>query len=345
MQLFARYYQTPCQRSADGQRNISKKSHGDILIFSPVLMLALCIAISFQMSQQAQADPMRTPEILVLGDSQLSFGAGPVMLDFFNNIKSRCRGAIPSTSVFGEVGHMRSALIGARSTSLGSWLSKTGAARAKLCKKDAKWGVNASIWGTIRKLPQKSGTVHVQIGEGKQYQFCRRGQTPLEALFANGYYSPRLLVFNLLGNGVWRWAKSYKLAHSDVMRLDDQLPHGVPCLFMTTMPNYEKSRNKLRLKAQKNIEAAFATHKNRCAFVRGLTPQTIAAIQGKNRYFRRRKSGRVKDPFHPNSEATKKFYSLIRENLCQAIASALSRRTLSVNTTDDAGLATGTSAR
>lgn len=38
----------------------------------------------------AQADPFVSPDIVILDDSQISFGSGPVFLEFFENIKAHC---------------------------------------------------------------------------------------------------------------------------------------------------------------------------------------------------------------------------------------------------------------
>ncbi len=65
--------------------------------------------------------------------------------------------------------------------------------------------------------------------------------------------------------------------------------------------------------------------------VRGLTPETISAIQGQNHYFRRKKSGAVKDPFHPDKNATKKFLSLVGESLCTALLKELQMEGVGAN--------------
>ena len=219
-------------------------------VFLNTLLIAMCCGLFLTWTPRAVADSTSSPELLVLGDSQLSFGAGKVMLNFFKNIRSHCRDVIDPMSVLDDIEMMKTALIGVRSSSLDSWLSKSGAARAKLCRKDKKWGVNASVWGSL-KTHKTSGVHYVQIGEHKPYRFCKRNTSALQALFSDGYYRPRLIVFNLLGNGVTRWANSQKLADFDVFRLSKQLPRNMPCVFMTTMPNYSKVRNRHRLKAQK----------------------------------------------------------------------------------------------
>ena len=45
-------------------------------------------------------------------------------------------------------------------------------------------------------------------------------------------------------------------------------------------------------------------------------------MQGNNRYFRRKKNGMVKDPFHPNKQAAKLVYEYKSPEICQAVADA-----------------------
>ena len=39
---------------------------------------------------QSQAEQFLSPDILILGDSQISFGSGPAFLEFFTDIKKHC---------------------------------------------------------------------------------------------------------------------------------------------------------------------------------------------------------------------------------------------------------------
>jgi len=282
-----------------------------------VLILATAIAARF--SDNAHGTSLQFPEILVLGDSQLSFGAGPVMLSFFKNIKKHCGSIIDQTPLLEMIEKKRTTLLGVRSTSLESWVTKKGRAWKAMCRKDKTWGVNASIWG----FQQKRKTHYVQIGEGKKYQFCKKGKTPLEAMTMSGYYRPKLIMFYLLGNGAGRLAGNAKAATRDIERMIEQLPANTACIYMTTLPNYKKRINKTRLKAQAQIERAIAMHGNRCTFVRGMTQKVVAAIQGQSRYFRRKKSGKVKDPFHPDAAATKRVLALTSSALCRAVVDKL----------------------
>ncbi|MEO0620252.1 MAG: hypothetical protein AAFZ01_13350, partial [Pseudomonadota bacterium] len=268
----------------------------------------------------AVAKPFVTPEILVLGDSQLSFGSGKLMLDFFQKFDRHCSRFVTDEALRKRIANMRTQMIGARSTSLQSWVTKSGKSWSSLCKKDKTWGVNASVWGH-NATP---GRLYHQMGEGKNFDVCRKELSPLQALLRRKYYAPDLLVFYLIGNGSGRLAKNARAADQDVAALVSQLPPMQKCVFMTTTPIHTPRRNRTRVKAERALKAAFARAGNRCTFVPALTPVSIAAIQGKRQYFRRHKSGKVKDPFHPNEKATRKFLSVIKPKFCRAIAGELS---------------------
>ncbi|MEL7048538.1 MAG: SGNH/GDSL hydrolase family protein [Pseudomonadota bacterium] len=296
-----------------GRRVANSVRHRRIASLAALTSLVVGLTGSPQLSQ---GKPLTSPDILVLGDSQLSFGAGAELLAFFKTIAERCARSVANGSVLADVQRARITLIGTRSTSLQSWVTTKGAAWRQMCRKDPKWGVNASIWGHLK--PAKR--TYVQIGEEPHFQFCHRGETPLQALFRREGYEPKLVVFNLLGNGASRWANSPSAAVRDAKALADQLPPSVRCVYMTTMPHYKAKYNRTRLRAQRNIETAFSDQGGRCTFVRGLSPQTIQAVQGNQRFFRTRKSGTVKDPFHPNKAATRKVLALNGPALCRAIA-------------------------
>ncbi len=283
----------------------------------------------FHTAPVAAADDFKTPEILMLGDSQLSFGAGEVVLDFFDNLKMRCEGIVDQTMLLEELQKMRTTLIGARSSSLQSWTTTSGWAYDRLCKKDPTWGVNASIWGHGRQ----EGVPYVQIGEHKNYDFCETGKTPIQAMFDEGY-KPSLLIFNILGNNAKRWAKDPKSAELDVTRLIEQTPAHLPCIYMSTLPIHTKRRNTQRYKAQEAIKAAFEKAGNRCAFVETLDKKTISLIQGQNKYFKRKKNGQVKDPFHPQKAAARKIYELKRTEICQAIGKVFIPKIVASTTLD-----------
>ena len=280
------------------------------LLSSLATGLVLCSAV-----QGASAAEYKSPDILVLGDSQLSFGSGPVFLEFFENIKAHCAPNEPQLEDLKQLGEMSVGVIGVRSTSLHSWVARKGRSKGSICDVDPKWKVNAGTFGIVNKTKNK----YVQIGQGADYQFCQRNKSPFEAMFREGYYQPKLLIMSFLGNSAGRWARNKKNALRDVERTMQQIPANVPCIFMTTAPSYQKKVVDLRLKAQENVKYAFMKNGSRCSFVEGFTPETIAANQGNRMFFRLNKSGKVKDPFHPNSKGARKFFSVGMNNICQAI--------------------------
>ena len=282
-------------------------------------VLLISVAILVLVSRYADQRSPLTTDILVLGDSQLSFGAGPVLENFFQNLAQQCGGDIQHPSDLELLRGRRFAMIGTRSTSLQSWIANSGRAWELLCHKDKTWGVNASAWGTV-KPPEKR---YVQIGEGKYFQFCRPPKTPLQNLFAAGYYRPALVLIFVGGNGSGRLARSRSAAEGDVSRLMDEFPANTGCIFMMTAPVLSNADNEIRRLAQANLQAAFEAHGKRCTFVKGHTPATRSAIEGQVQYFRRDEDGNVKDPHHANKDAAMAFLALRRSALCQALVGQL----------------------
>lgn len=263
----------------------------------------------------AQADPFVSPDILVLGDSQIPFGSGPAFLEFFENIKTHCPPTPAQKAALANLDDMKVAVIGVRSTSLHSWTARKGRAKGAICDVDRKWKANAGTFGFINR----TGNKYAQMGRGKHYQFCKKGMSPFEAMFRPDYYQPKLLLLSFLGNSTKRWGNDREKALEDVQKMMAQVPAGTPCIFMTTAPPYSKKIVNRRLKAQANIKWAFEQTPGSCTFVEGATPQTVAANEGNRQYFRLNKSGRVKDPFHPNEEAAKNFFAIEMGNICNAI--------------------------
>lgn len=260
-------------------------------------------------------DAFVSPEILILGDSQISFGSGPAFLEFFTDIKQHCHPNAAQKQSLQRLGKMRVGVIGVRSTSIHSWVARGGRAKDTICEEDRKWRVNAGTYGFINMTDNK----YVQIGKGKEYQFCAPKQSAFEQMFRDGYYQPRLLLLSFLGNSAKRWANDAQKAVDDVTEMMQQLPADLPCIFMTTAPAYSERIVKLRLKAQKNLMSAFERTGARCTFVPGATPETVAANQGNKHYFRLNKNGMVKDPYHPNAKAAKNFFALEMDGICNAI--------------------------
>jgi hypothetical protein len=276
--------------------------------------IAVVIAISFLVlgfATTAKAEVQGSPDVLVLGDSQLSFGAGKAFVDLFDTLRGDC-GLSEDTTV---------GVIGVRSSTLQSWTSNRRSINGVICEVDQKWHVNAGVYGTLAQ----GDSPYVQIGEGQQFQFCSPERSPLQAVFHDGYYQPQLVVMFLLGNSSERWANSAEAALSDLRSFLAEMPEGQPCIFMTSAPPYGEKTVRLRQIAQDNIEAAFAEAGSQCSFVRGLTPETVAENLGNASNFRRNASGRVKDPYHPTEAAAGVFMALQRDAICMAVAAQLTR--------------------
>jgi hypothetical protein len=261
--------------------------------------------------QGAKAEVQGAPDILVLGDSQLSFGAGAAFVALFGAMRGDC--GLDRDATVG--------VIGVRSSTLQSWTSTGKAAKAAICDADPKWKVNAGAYGTL----SQGENPYVQIGRGEQFQFCSPERSPLEAVFHDGYYQPDLVLMFLMGNAADRWADSPEVALQDVRSFMADLPKGQPCIFMTSAPPYGEKAVRQRQKAQDNIAAAFAKAGSRCSFVPGFTAETVAENMGNAANFRRRNSRKVKDPYHPTEAAARKFMALQRGALCKAVTDQLGR--------------------
>ena len=210
-------------------------------------------------------------------------------------------------------------MIGVRSSAITSLDRASKSAKGAICDVDPKWKVNAGAYGTL----SQGENPYVQIGRGAQFQFCRKGMSPLQAVFADGYYAPDLVILFLMGNAAERWAGDPNAALQDVRSLMADLPQDQPCIFMTSAPPYREKAVRERQKAQDNIESAFARSGSQCSFVPGFTPATIAENQGNAANFRRNGSGEVKDPYHPTEAGARRFMKLQRPALCKAISQQL----------------------
>jgi hypothetical protein len=264
---------------------------------------ALCVA------RPAGAEVAGSPDVLILGDSQLSFGAGKAFVRTIESMRGDC-GLAPDTTV---------GVIGVRSSTLQSWTSASRSAKAAICEVDPTWKVNAGVYGTLAQ----GENPYVQIGRGAQFQFCESGRSPLSAVFHGGYYRPRLVIMFLMGNAAERWAASPAAAEQDVRAFVAALPKGQPCIFMTSAPPYGDKAVRRRQQAQDNIAAAFARAGKQCSFVPGFTAATVRENRGNAANFRRKPSGGVKDPYHPTEAAARRFLALQRTALCRAMAAQL----------------------
>lgn len=282
-------------------------------------LLAFCFGAALMQAPAANADrlDMGPPEILFIGDSHLSFGAGKIFHQFFQNFEKNCMSEERWKGQARAVAMRRFGLMGVKSTSPHNWVHHKRSLKKMVCEPDPKWPVNARLYG----FKHRTDGTYVQLGRDPSFPFCRKNKTALEAVFE--WTKPRLLVLYFMGNTIERWAKSPRSANSDVMRLMKQIPKTTGCLFMTTSPVYRKSHNARRVKAQTNIAAAFAKLGSRCHFVPMLTPKTIAAIEGRASYFRRHKNGRVKDPYHPGLTASRHLLRLRRRPICQGVLNAM----------------------
>ncbi len=287
-----------------------------------LFVLLTLISVHLSPHPSLAAGGFKKPDILVLGDSQIAFRSGPAYLKFFKNLDRHCSQSQEQSLILEKLGRGTVGVIGVRSSTLSSWTGRSDKKKKKLCYVDPKWKVNAGTYGIINKPKKK----YVQIGQGKQYQFCKKGLSPFEALFQKGNYAPKLLVLSFLGNSARAWAEQPNIAISDVQKAIEQLPDNLPCIYMTTAPPYTQRSVDIRLKAQENLKVAFNRTGDRCTFVEGLNPNTIAANLGNKRHFRLKKSGAVKDPYHPNKRGARKFFSLQKHNLCTALFTQLADR-------------------
>jgi hypothetical protein len=281
-------------------------------------VIALCVAA---MAVPATAEQFKSPDILVLGDSQISFGSGPVFVDFLSDLAASCKATSRQKRSLRQLGEMNVGVIGVRSTSIHSWMARSGAAKASICDIDPKWKVNAGTYGIVNTTENE----FKQMGQGQNYQFCKAGKSAFDAMFEPGYYAPKLLVLTFLGNAAGRWADDPAVALTDATRLVQSLPADLPCVFMTTAPAHSTKVAKQRADAQANIKAAFAKTGNRCTFVEGITPETTRVNQSTKAFFRRDAEGRVKDPYHPNQRGARHHFEMRGPALCEAIFTALDR--------------------
>ncbi|MEL6317761.1 MAG: SGNH/GDSL hydrolase family protein [Pseudomonadota bacterium] len=280
-------------------------------------------------AQSAAPAPPPTPEIFVLGDSQITFGAGEPLLGLFENLPERCAAHWRKPDrLSARLSGLSVGVMGVRSTALESWTTTSGAPHEMVCEKDKKWGVNAGVYGasrTARMLVKgklrKRRSHFEQVGEQPHNQFCTPGRTPFEAMFEPGYYAPKLFVMSFLGNGQARWRASPAAAAEDARRVAEQLPAGMPCVFMTTAPAYRAGTNRKRLAAQTAIVAAMRAQ-GRCGVVEGITQATRRGVEGQARFFYRKKSGAVRDPFHPNKAGQRFFVAQRTPAICAAVEEA-----------------------
>ncbi len=258
-------------------------------------------------------DPPFGPDILVVGDSQISFGAGAGYLTVFGNLARACGANAQERRFLDNLDAGSVAAIGVRSSSLNHWSARDVGTKGVICDKDARFGVNAGTYGVTG--PARS---YVQIGEGQPYEFCRPNQSPFEAMFREGYYRPKLVVLAFLGNSVDRWSDP-ATATADLRASIAQMPDESACVVMSTAAAFDAEVNAKRQLAQRNLARAVAATGGRCSFAEALTPDLVASVTGNPDYFRTNEAGEVLDRFHPNSKGFERFFQSATPAICAAV--------------------------
>ncbi|MEP5010515.1 MAG: SGNH/GDSL hydrolase family protein, partial [Roseobacter sp.] len=77
--------------------------------------LRLALFAGFAAVAPTFAVAQSTPDILVLGDSQISFGAGEVYLNYFDELPDRCKMTSSRKRRLAKLGDRQTAAIGVRS--------------------------------------------------------------------------------------------------------------------------------------------------------------------------------------------------------------------------------------
>ncbi|MGI9523914.1 MAG: hypothetical protein ACR2PG_19955 [Hyphomicrobiaceae bacterium] len=270
--------------------------------------------------RKSRADTFTPPQIFVLGDSQLAFGAGPAFYKFFKTFNKSCGDISYSSDIVETINKMRVGVMGVRSTSIHSWVSRRWKLKKFICKPDPKWNVNARLYG----WPKRRDGTYVQLGRASGFRICKSNKSALEVMFANPNLHPKLLLLFFTGNSVHRWAQQRSRTESDIKRLAAQIPGSTTCVVMTTVPSYRRKDNRLREKAQSGVAEALSKYAPHCTFLPGYTQRTIKEFEGNRRYYRKHKSGRVKDPYHPNNDGARKFLALNRKALCKTVIDGFS---------------------
>ncbi len=286
---------------------------GRLLKYRTLIYLAL---LNILCLQAAHSSDFKSPEIFILGDSQLQFGSGPAFQDFFSNIHKHCGSYRYFNEATQSLKNAPTGVLGVGSTSLNSWTGRDDASKKRICTDNPKWVLNASTFGTLKYTDKN----FLEIGQKEPFNFCKQDRSAFEMMFDNKYYDPKLFVMFFLGNSSKRWAASVDNAREDVIQAMQQIPAGMPCVFMTTAPPYHQRMIEKRYNGQNNLRKAFQYVGSRCSFVSGLTPETINVNVANDSNFKfNKKTGKVKDPFHPNANAAKTFLKLKRENICRAV--------------------------
>jgi len=292
----------------------------DFILIKKVIIAASVFYTSF--SSSTLAEDFKTPDIFVLGDSQILFGAGGTFQNFFENIEEKCGISKETQDKLAELSNPSVGVLGVRSTGINSWVRKDAQSQLRICTIDPNWHKNASTFGVINQSDER----FLQLGQEEPFKFCEQDKSAFEVMFAQERYKTKLFVTFFLGNSAKLWSQSRAEAKQDALAFATQIPQDMPCIYMTTAPAYRQGNIDRRTKAQENIEQAFKETNNHCAFVAGITPETIEANLGNNLHFKTDETGKVKDPFHPNDVATKSFLALKTADICNAIITQLDKK-------------------
>lgn len=284
-------------------------------VLKKIRAIAVIASVSFLVATDVRANDVKSPDILVLGDSQLVFGSGPAFLDFFQNLKTHCGADEEKSANLTKLGDMSVGILGARSTSLNSWSGRSDEMKWDVCEPDPNWPVNATLHGVIKTTDEE----YLQIGKDSELPFCQPNRSPFEAMFADGRYSPKLFIMYFLGKSTERWTKDAEGTLQDVTATVSQIPEDTGCIFMTTAPSYRQEIIDYRLPAQEKLKEAFSKAGRRCTFIEGLNPDTIKANRGNKDFFAQKENGEVQDPYHPNGKAAEKFLQVQTDRICTAV--------------------------
>lgn len=177
----------------------------------PLRITIFAVAL-FAFADDTTAD-FRNTDILVLGDSQISIGSGRPLKALFSDLAKRCAPYVSRPDHIAALDRRSFGILGVRASSLQSWTTRSGPAWNLLCRKDRRFGVNGTAWGTMRS---NRGRRSIQAGHDPKLRFCRRANTPIRNLLAPNYYRPKVVVFYTGGTGSGRLAakKSAKRAES-----------------------------------------------------------------------------------------------------------------------------------
>jgi hypothetical protein len=269
----------------------------------------------------AKAKAQAPVDLLVIGDSQISFGSGPAFEAFFADFATHCADADITAQQRMAVSDLKVGMVGVRSTGLTTWLARSNRGKRMMCVRDPdpRGLVNASVWGAMQRNQKQRW---VQIGDAPGYRYCKQGQSTLRAMLATFPRPPKLIMFHVMATDSFRWTTPKRI-EDDLKRLEADLPNKTACIYFTTAPTYRTSVNARRVRAQAKLAAAISKTGSRCRLINGLTPATRKAFEGNAAFFYRHKSGRVRDPYHPTNAAARVYLKRHAKAVCKAVVSAI----------------------